>query len=266
MRLFRGCATLGTTLLLSLSVAPAAYAHAAYESSDPGNQSTVSSPPSRVTADFTEPVVDESRLEVFDPCGSQVDSGDSFVAADRITVSMSADKQGTYMVRFSVISAVDSHPTNGEFTFTSTGGAPCPGEEPEGEEPTGGGGGGNDPSGSGDRRGNTSGGTASGSDSSTSRASNDRAGGDKSPDGTPKGAFGVKKDTGEARDRTRSKVAGERLENTAAAIGPSAISASDVNNIWEGIEPVGYIVALLVAATIGGAGGLVYAGIMGPKE
>ena len=266
MRLPRLCAGLGTAFLLSVVVAPAAYAHAAYESSDPANQSTVANPPSSVTAEFTEPVIDDSRLDVFDPCGSQVDNGDSFVAADRITVSMSADKQGTYTVRFSVVSAVDSHPTNGEFTFTSTGGAPCPGEEPEEEEPTGGGaGGGNDSSGSGDRKADTGGETTSESETSTSRVGNDGAGSNKASEATGKGSQGERNPDG-GRDRAGTKVAGKQLKNTATAIGPSAISVSDVKNIWEGIPLVGFIVAMLVAAAIGGAGGLVYAGIMGPKR
>ena len=278
MKLFRGGATLATALLLSLSAAPAAYAHAAYESSDPANQATVSSPPSRVTAEFTEPVVDESQLDVYDPCGSQVDSGDSFVAADRITVSMSSDKQGTYTVRFSVISAVDSHPTNGEFTFTSTGGAPCPGDEPEEEQPTGGAG--NEPSGSGGSGGasgtgseggsggadnDASSATTSGSARSGARAGNEGPRGNNVSQASSKDASAGRRPD-ETRQRAGSKVAGARLENTSTEIGPSAISASDIENIWDGIPLVGFLVALLVAAAIGGAGGLVYAGIMGPRD
>lgn len=268
MRLSRLFAGFGTALLLTLLVAPPAYAHAAYESSDPGNQTTVSSPPSRVTAEFTEPVVDESRLEIFDPCGSQVDGGDSFVAADRITVSMSADKQGTYTVRFSVISAVDSHPTNGEFTFTSTGGAPCPGAEPEEEEPTGSGGGGNDASGSGggsSDSSDSSGGVSTGSDSSTSRVRMDPRAGNRNPQTTDKQGR-LEDDVDRARDGGGSREADKGFENASAAMAPSALSASDIENIWEGIPLGGFIAALLVAAAIGGAGGLVYAGIMGPKE
>ena len=119
-------------LLTLLTLLPTkAQAHAAYEASDPGNGATVSSPPQRVTADFTEPVIDDSTLEIFDPCGAQVDNGDSVVAADRVTVTMSGDKGGTYTVVFAVVSSVDGHPTNGEFEFSSSGGAPCPSDEPE---------------------------------------------------------------------------------------------------------------------------------------
>src|SRR5687768_5482312 len=106
-----------------------AFAHAAYESSDPADGSTVSSPPSRVIADFTERLQPAtSRLSVYDPCGAQVDNGDSLIANDRITVSMSANKQGTYVVRFQAHSDVDGHVTTGEFSFTSSGGSPCPEE------------------------------------------------------------------------------------------------------------------------------------------
>ena len=44
------------TAALVVAAAPAALGHAAYESSVPGDGSTVASPPSSVTAEFTEPL------------------------------------------------------------------------------------------------------------------------------------------------------------------------------------------------------------------
>jgi hypothetical protein len=258
--LYRGAAALGIGLLLSLFVVPSAYAHAAYESSDPANESTVSSPPSRVTAEFTEPVVDDSRLEVFDPCGEQVDNGDSLVAADRITVSMSADKQGTYRVHFSVVSSVDGHPTSGDFIFTSSGGAPCPAEEPaEEEEPSGGGsGGGNE---------------GAGGNSEPGSGSAGETGGDQTGTGSARRADGrraIQRSSGDNRGprSVEDRVKASRVEREPGdvASAPTAISMSGVAGIWEGIDLSQFLIALLVAAVIGAAGGFVYAGIMGPKR
>lgn len=57
MRLSPAGPAVSVAILLLTVSAPVAQAHAAYESSDPADGATVSSPPSRVTADFTEPLV-----------------------------------------------------------------------------------------------------------------------------------------------------------------------------------------------------------------
>lgn len=228
-----------------------ARAHAAYESSDPSNGATVENPPSRVTAEFTEPVVSESTLSVFDPCGTQVDNRDSIVAGDRITVSMSADKQGTYTVRFDVVSSVDGHPTNGTFDFTSAGGSPCPGAEPaeeEEEEKT----------------------TASGAQQSGS--------GTTSGGKEPVAPRGGNEETSQTETRLSSKN-NEGAMKDARVAGTRIRSESDAEPLLaqeqERVEPTGlfggmrwgsFAVALLIAAAIGAAGGRIYAGIMGPRR
>lgn len=122
-----------TLALVALTCAAApAGAHAAYRASDPADEETVAQAPSSVWAEFTEPVTLDSRLEVYDPCGERVDGGDSSVTGYRITVSMASERAGTYTVAFSVISAVDGHPTQGSFTFRAAQGEPCPGAEPPG--------------------------------------------------------------------------------------------------------------------------------------
>lgn len=123
-------------VLLGVGFITSAQAHAAYESSEPADGATVASPPSQVNADFTEPLVDGSHLEVYDPCGVRVDNDDSVVTGDRLSVSMSADKEGRYRVRFEVVSAVDGHPTSGEFEFFSSGGSDCRAQKEQ--KPTGG--------------------------------------------------------------------------------------------------------------------------------
>ncbi|HEV3473139.1 MAG TPA: copper resistance protein CopC, partial [Actinomycetota bacterium] len=82
------------SLLVSL-VPGAAYAHAAYKDSDPKDEASVSSPPSSVWAEYTEPV-QEGYLNIYDPCGARVDDGNTQVTGYRMTVGMSADRAGTY--------------------------------------------------------------------------------------------------------------------------------------------------------------------------
>ena len=248
---FRAAASLGLGLLLSLLLVPAAHAHAAYESSDPGNGTTVSSPPGRVTAEFTEPVVDDSRLEVYDPCGTRVDNGDSFVAADRITVSMSADKQGTYRVHFSVVSSVDGHPTSGDFDFTSSGGSPCPGEEPaEEEEPE-------KPQSPRDDRADDE-----------AMATDDESTGSTDPED------GASRSSRERPDRSEAGHQGHRRTKDDRVAGRRIVAQDETpeteetstTGIWDGIPMSDFFVALAVATLIGAAGGRIYAGILGPRR
>lgn len=261
MNLSRAWIGLGVALLLSVLSAPAAQAHAAYESSDPDNGSTVSSPPSRVIANFTEPLNKESRLAIYDPCGDKVDNGDSLVAGDQITITMSGDKQGRYTVTFDVVSSVDGHPTNGDFGFTSSGGAPCAGavrekeEEAPSEKSQGGGGGG----GAGIQPDSGSGVSEStGSDSSAgSEAGRSGAGGrEEAKEGNRQASNrDADKPSFAARNRPRARVPN---------IQPVAASAEGQQpNILEGIPRGTFAIGLVLAAVIGAAGGKIYAGIMG---
>ena len=127
-------ARLVATAVVALAIvggtsAPAS-AHAAYKNSDPADETSVSSAPSQIWAEFTEPPGPGSFMEVFDECGEQVDAGDSRNDGYRIYLSMSGTRSGTYRVTFNVASATDSHVTRGEFTFMAASGEPCPAEEP----------------------------------------------------------------------------------------------------------------------------------------
>ena len=264
MNLRRSWSILGLGVVLSLLVAPSASAHAAYESSDPSNGATVSSPPSRITAQFTEPLVSGSKLEVYDPCGAQVDGGDSFVAGDQLTISMSADKQGAYRIRFSVVSAVDGHPTNGEFGFTSTGGAPC--EQPEEEDPAG-----EEPV---DASGGSGGASNGAGSSSTSTTSTE---GPASSGSNAAGGAGLSADRGGTGSQDRSveaaggdrdvKTPAERLAAPKARVaniqGSPVAAGSGPAGAFEGMPMGALAVGLLLAASTGAAGGKIYAGIMG---
>lgn len=246
-------------LSLVLASAAPALAHAAYESSDPDDGSSVSSPPSRVIADFTEPLTEGSTLAVYDPCGQQVDNRDSLVASDRLTVTMSGRYRGVYSARFDVVSAVDGHPTNGTFTFAVTEGEACPGDDAGDDEPNeGAGGGGRGKSGSNGP--DSAERTASGTNESQTSSGSPRGGGPKRSVSRSDG----KQDRG-ATAKSERKTSSRDKNNSAATILGAATSSEEEQqrSVWEGI-PLGALFAGLgLSALIGAAGGKIYAGIMG---
>ena len=247
---WRGSVTTVLVAWMSLAFLAPAHAHAAYEGSDPADGSTVSSPPSRITADFTERLVDGSRLSVYDPCGDQVDGGDSLVVNDRLTVSMSADKQGTYRVHFAVVSSIDGHPTNGDFTFTSSGGDPCQSEESGGGD-TDSGNGGDSSTGSSGGRGST--GSTSSGGGSTGRSTrgpshaptNDSTRSEKGTHsgGTRNHGLPRSREQGPGRSNRRTLALEEESQD------PSAL---------DGLELVPFLMTMGVAVVIGATAGRVY--------
>lgn len=236
------------SILMTL-VPAVAYAHAAYKDSDPKDEATVSSPPSSVWAEYTEPV-QEGYLHIYDPCGVQVDNGSTQVTGYRMTVGMESDRAGTYSVQWKAASAVDPHVTSGTFTFTVTDGQACPGEEEEepapeerGEQE-----GRDDSQGSG----NSSGGTAA-NEGSTSRTGRVDSG--RKKDGAEV------KGTRQSRGRAGRSGADDEEQIELVQSAPS----NDERGIWEGIPIGGFLLALTIAAAIGAAGGRIYANIMGPR-
>lgn len=239
-------------LLAAASVAfPAeALAHAAYKSSDPADRSSVSSPPSRVTAEFTEPLANGSYLQITDPCGDRVDGGDVSIVGYEMAVSMSGSHSGTYTVFYKALSQLDPHVVEGTFTFSVTSGDPCQDDaaDPPPEEAA--------PGPSDDR------GRSSGQDDDQLFAQTDSPG---SGSGT----------TGGSRDRT--VVDGSRARSSrppgrkpiAAKVpniaGPATEDGKRETSVYDGIPMGSFAVGLLLAALIGGAGGKIYAGIMGPR-
>jgi hypothetical protein len=247
---------------LVLAPAPAALAHAAYKNSNPADGATVSSPPSEITAEFTEPITNSSYLEVYDPCGERVDDGNSRISGYNMSIGMSADMAGEYTVEFAAQS-VDTHVTYGSFSFTSSGGAACAGSEPE--PPTNGGGGGNTGGGSsgggGDpsSRGGSTGQTASGGRD----AMGSGGGGSSKPGGAAKHA--------RHRDKTRPRSGGGNMKTSgsnddAVAFENTGDTAPETAPApWD--LPVGAVVmALALCVMIGAAGGRVYAGIVAPSR
>ena len=243
---------------LVAAAAPAAHAHAAYKSSDPADESTVASPPSQVRAEFTEPLTNQSSMQVYDPCGNRVDNGDSSPSGYEMTVSMSADKAGTYTVEFRAQSALDSHITSGAFTFTSSGGSPCPGSEPP-PGPT-------DDGGSGSGGGRSGGGSGGGTTTPQQPTTNDGGGG--SATGDVDGPGGGGSGGGNARPGGPRRPRGNGGPGTT---GPVAFQPAGRNVApeepapWD-LPPGGVVLAFVLCVMIGAAGGRVYAGIVAPPR
>jgi methionine-rich copper-binding protein CopC len=246
------------------AAAPAVLAHAAYKSSNPADGSTVASPPGQITAEFTEPLTDSSSMSVFDPCGDQVDHGDSNPNGYNMSVSMSGDKAGKYTVEFKAQSALDSHVTSGAFTFTSSGGDPCPGSQPPPtSDPGGGGGSGGGPGGGGGSGGGgpapqDPGAPATSGDSGGPMAAGGRDDSGSQADGRNRPGATSRKDRGSRRAAGGAQDA-VAFQNTGRTVPPEEPAPWDL--------PLGGVVlALVLCVLIGAAGGRVYAGIVAPPR
>jgi copper transport protein len=218
------------------------FAHAAYKDSSPRDEETVAVPPESVWAEYTEPLQDGSHLEIYDPCGTQVDHDDTEITGYRMTISMTGERSGTYTARWVAASAIDPHVTRGAFTFIVTDGPACeeaaaaPEREAEGE---------NSPS----QQDSTS--KAAESDAARDRSAEASDGGTK-----VKGRLLTKeKDTARSTNR-RQIVAQERSDETQV----------EERSLWAGMPWDWFGIAMLLAAAIGAAGGRIYAGIMGPRR
>lgn len=227
-------------------VPAAAFGHAAYKDSDPKDESTLASPPTSVWAEYTEPLQEGSNLEVYDPCGTRVDGGDTSITAYRMEVSMAADTAGVYSVRWVAASAVDPHVTRGTFTFSVTGGDTCPestAADDEEDEQAG-----------------------------TRRARSDRtsvAAATESSDTTRRSGRirTARQERGDENGRSGGSVQdGAAVDEAGLDVAQDADSGEEERGVWDGIPLDGFSIALAIAAAIGAAGGRIYANIMGPRR
>jgi len=107
--------------LVSLAAVTHARAHAFIDHAEPAVGGTVRQPPAEVDVSFTEGLEAKySRLQVFDASGKEVDRKDVHLDPKnpkRLVVSLPvALGAGTYKVVWRAVS-VDTHVTNGDFTF-----------------------------------------------------------------------------------------------------------------------------------------------------
>ncbi len=117
----RGVLVAAVALLLALSVAPRAGAHALLVKSAPASRALVGYPPERVQLWFNERLEPAfSEMSVWNASGSQMDNRDAAVGSDdakRLSVTLKPLSAGPYTVRFRVLS-VDGHVVESSFLFT----------------------------------------------------------------------------------------------------------------------------------------------------
>jgi methionine-rich copper-binding protein CopC len=111
----------GMAVVLLLEGAGAAHAHAFLDHAQPSVGAAVAAAPAAVQLWFTQPLEPAfSSIQVVDPTGNRVDQGQSAVdPADptRISIALKPLSPGHYKVIWRALS-VDSHVTNGDFSFT----------------------------------------------------------------------------------------------------------------------------------------------------
>ncbi len=105
--------------LLLMPLAPiAAQAHAFLDHASPLVGSTVPAAPHEVVLTFTQNLEAAfSTAQVTDSSGARVDQGKAQVSGNTMTVGLKSLGPGSYKVRWHALS-VDTHTTEGAFTFT----------------------------------------------------------------------------------------------------------------------------------------------------
>src|SRR5439155_4796079 len=114
-RLLSACAV---AVVLFATVPSLTFAHALYDKSQPASGGQLDSP-GQLQVSFTEAVEPQfSELQVLDVSRKRVDLGDSHAAAGdgkALVVSVPQIQDGTYLVAWRALSAVDGHVTRGVF-------------------------------------------------------------------------------------------------------------------------------------------------------
>ena len=101
-------------LLLSAGIAEA---HALLERAEPRVGSTTKAAPHEVVLSFSQRIESAfSTVEITDAAGHRVDEGKPTVDGNVMRVPVEISAPGTYRVKWHVLS-VDTHPTEGAFTF-----------------------------------------------------------------------------------------------------------------------------------------------------
>ncbi len=106
------------SLLLLAFAGLAAHAHAMLDHANPSVGGTVASAPREVSLTFTQNLESAfSSVQVTDGNGTRVDQGKAQVSGNTMRVGLKSLSPGTYRVRWQALS-VDTHKTEGSFTFT----------------------------------------------------------------------------------------------------------------------------------------------------
>jgi len=104
-------------VLFALLAPVAAHAHAMLDHASPAVGSTVGAAPKEVVLSFTEKLEPKfSSINVQNASGASVNAGSARASGTEMRVGLRALSPGTYKVIWRVLS-VDTHRTNGSFTF-----------------------------------------------------------------------------------------------------------------------------------------------------
>jgi methionine-rich copper-binding protein CopC len=129
----RSLAALGLAFLTLALLVAAARAHSLLIKSEPEDNAVLEQAPEQVVAWFSQELETRlSSMQVFDPEGNQVDSGDGSVDLndpDHASMLVSLPESlpnGTYLIRWTAVSSEDGDTSEGEFSFSVTNsGAPA---------------------------------------------------------------------------------------------------------------------------------------------
>jgi hypothetical protein len=231
-------------LFATVALPTAALAHASYKSSDPANRSTVATAPASISAEFTEPLASGSYLQVFDPCGDQVDNGDTEISGYTMSVTQGSSRAGTFTVRFRALSTLDPHEVNGSFSFTATGGEPCPGAEPPADEKS-----------------ETAEKSETVEDAERDQPVVAADDGDPEQQGSADASEGDRKEGRESNAKPLRKKDERKAKTRVLA----QRRERDQRGLFDDMPIGSFAISLAISALIGAAGGKVYAGIMGPR-
>lgn len=115
----RGLVAVVVLVVVLVTGAGVASAHASLVSTNPVDGQSVPTPPQLVTASFSESISVESGggLTVRNRAGDQVDEGNSSAQGNTLQVTLPSDlPDGTYIATYRVVSA-DGHPVSGSWIF-----------------------------------------------------------------------------------------------------------------------------------------------------
>ncbi|WP_166844001.1 copper resistance CopC family protein [Isoptericola sp. BMS4] len=119
-----------TAVVAILATAPPASAHDQLISSDPAHDAVLAAPPSEVSMEFSDDILDMgAAVVVADESGTDRSEGEVSIDGPVVTVPLQELPGGSYEVRWRVVSS-DGHPISGVVPFSVEGGDDGAGDTP----------------------------------------------------------------------------------------------------------------------------------------